>query len=255
MEILSLVKVITCIQGPFLSDHAVVACYLSLKKENMLRKVISIRLEEYHLWHLCSWYGSRWNHWKQSWWYVRSSQIQDGYVSRHSCINHYQVIHCLHLKSLEHKGAKRAEEKRRKKIWYKYWQQHQCHALTNERKRYKAMLSENKTKCSSEKIKDCSNDTKKLYGLVYCLTGRKADNYFPEHTDLETMANAFVDYFIGKIKKICASLEDSPKYIPRSKSKGVLSNFKSITEEDLIRTINGMSSKSCECDAIPIGLL
>ena len=69
------------------------------------------------------------------------------------------------------------------------------------------------------------------------------------------MANEFADYFMGKIKKIYDSLEDDPKYIPRSNLKGVLSHFRSITEEELIWTINGMPTKSCESDAILIGLL
>ena len=59
---------------------------------------------------------------------------------------------------------------------------------------------------------------------------------------------------MGKIKKICDSLEDNSKFIPRGKSKGVLSHFRSITEEELIQTINGMPTKSCE-SAIPAGLL
>ena len=81
------------------------------------------------------------------------------------------------------------------------------------------MLNEIKTKCISEKIQECGNDTKKLYRLVNCLTGRKADNPFPEYTDQEVMANEFADYFMGKIKKICDSLENNPEYIPRCKLK------------------------------------
>ena len=108
----------------------------------------------------------------------------------------------------------------------------------------------------SKKIEECGNDTKKLYGLVNCLTGRKADNPYPEYTDPEAMANEFANYFICKIKKIHGSLEDSPKYIPRGKLKGVLSYFRSITEEELIQTINGMPiTKSCKSDAIPTELL
>ena len=58
---------------------------------------------------------------------------------------------------------------------------------------------------------------------------------------------------MGMIKKICDSLEDNPKYIPRGKEKG--KHFKSIIEEETIWTINGMPTKSCESDAIPTGLL
>ena len=117
------------------------------------------------------------------------------------------------------------------------------------------MLSEIKTKSISEKIEECYNYTKKLYGLVNCPTGRKPDNPFPEYTDQQAMANEFTDYFIGKITKICDSLEDNLKYIPRGKPKGVLSHSRSITEMELIWTINGMPTKSCEYDAIPTGLL
>ena len=44
-------------------------------------------------------------------------------------------------------------------------------------------------------------------------------------------------------------------YIPRNKLKGVLSHFRSITGKELIWTINGMPTKSCESGAIPTGLL
>ena len=43
MEILSLVKVVKCILGPFILDHAVIECYLLTKMEDMLMKIISIR--------------------------------------------------------------------------------------------------------------------------------------------------------------------------------------------------------------------
>ena len=132
--------------------------------------------------------------------------------------------------------------RRNEKIWHKY-RQHQWYALTNERRRYKAMLDEIKTKCISEKIEECGNDTKKLYGLVNCLTKRKDGNPFPEYTDPEAMANEFADNFMVKIKKICDSLEVNPKYIPRGKLKGVLSHFWSITEEKQMWTINGMPTK------------
>ena len=69
------------------------------------------------------------------------------------------------------------------------------------------------------------------------------------------MANEFADYFMGKIKKIPDSLEDNTKYIPRGKLKGVLSHFRSITEEELIWAINGMPTKNCESDGISRRLL
>ena len=48
---------------------------------------------------------------------------------------------------------------------------------------------------------------------------------------------------------------DNPKYKPRGKLKGVLLHFGSITEEELIWTINGMPTKSHASDAIPTGLV
>ena len=43
MEIISLIMVVKCITCTLILDHAVVKCYPSLKKEDMLRKVISLR--------------------------------------------------------------------------------------------------------------------------------------------------------------------------------------------------------------------
>ena len=94
--------------------------------------------------------------------------------------------------------------------------------ITNERRRYKAVLSEIKSKYISEKIEECGNDTKKLHRLVNYLTGRIADIPFPQYTDQEAMANQFADYFMGKIMKIHDNLKYNQKYIPRAKLKGGL---------------------------------
>ena len=72
-----------------------------------------------------------------------------------------------------------------------------------------------------------------------------------EHTDHEQPADEFADFFMGKIKTIY----DSLRYNPHSLAKASLNQFTSVTPEDVVHIIQGMPTKSCESDVIPISLL
>ena len=103
----------------------------------------------------------------------------------------------------------------------------------------------------SQWVNDCVHYTKALYRLMSELAGWQSINHLPDPTT-ESIAEEFADYFIDKINKICSDLEKHDKYKPLHMSlQQILSNFKPMTNEHDIRTINSMTTKSCESDSIP----
>ena len=70
------------------------------------------------------------------------------------------------------------------------------------------------------------------------------------------MANAFVDYFMDKVKGIQDSLEHHPIYQPMNLGciKNRLTKFNEVSEEYTKNTISKMATKNCELDPLPIDI-
>ena len=59
-----------------------------------------------------------------------------------------------------------------------------------------------------------------------------------------------------KIWKICNALQQHDKHTPtKNTNVNILSCFREMTEDEVIKIIGEMSPKSCELDAIPSSLL
>ena len=66
-----------------------------------------------------------------------------------------------------------------------------------------------------------------------------------EHTDDEQLVDEFADFFVGKIKTIHDSLADHLRYNPHGLVKASLNQFTSVSSEDVVCIIQGMSTKNC----------
>ena len=75
------------------------------------------------------------------------------------------------------------------------------------------MLTSIRTEVLSDKVKECNNNSGKLYDLVKELTNTKAKNPLPKASSEEELANQFADYFMNKIKNIREALEKYPEYL------------------------------------------
>ena len=102
---------------------------------------------------------------------------------------------------------------------------------------------------------DCKGDTKKLYNLVYRLMGKEKSSPLPDHTDEESLANDFANYFMSKIEKIREELEGYILYKPQGQNVREFSNFRLFSDEEVRTIVMGMKTKSCEMDPIPTELL
>ena len=118
------------------------------------------------------------------------------------------------------------------------------------------ILKSLKVQSISEKVTECEHDIKKMYRLINNITGRTAENPMSKSDSDETLMNDFANFFIDKIWKICDALQQHDKYTPtRNTNVKLLSCFREMTEDEVIKIIEGMSPKSCELDAIPSSLL
>ena len=86
----------------------------------------------------------------------------------------------------------------RERVYRKYGQSHQWNAYINEKKKFRQMMMNTKTKIISEKITKLRGNTKSLYSLVYQLTGNGKENPLPERENNEDLANQFANYFMKK---------------------------------------------------------
>ena len=112
------------------------------------------------------------------------------------------------------------------------------------------MLAGSKIRTISTKVKECGNDTKRLYNLVNNITGRVRVNPMPPGKSDENLAEEFADYFLNKINKIRDDLANCPTYSPSSTCTHELSCFNSVTEEEVKKQIRSMPTKSCESNTI-----
>ena len=117
-------------------------------------------------------------------------------------------------------------------------------------------MRDTKTEITSEKINELRGDTNTLYSLVYQLTENEKENPLPERYNDEDLANQFADYFMNKIQTICDSLKECEKFHPvLNNDTDILEQFEPMSEEEVIKIINSMQTKSCKQDAIPTKIL
>ena len=77
----------------------------------------------------------------------------------------------------------------------------------------------------------------------------------PKKTD-EELANEFANYFLDKIeKKNRSKLTAVKPYTSKEYDTPALQRFTTLTEDQLYKVIMDMTTKSCELDIIPTGLL
>ena len=118
------------------------------------------------------------------------------------------------------------------------------------------ILKSSKVQSISEKVIECEHDIKKMYRLINNITGRTVENPMHESVSDETLVNDFANFFIDKIQKIHDALKQHDKYTPtRNTNVYILSCFREITEDELIKILGEMSPKFCELDVIPSSLL
>ena len=145
--------------------------------------------------------------------------------------------------------------RRCEKIWRKYQQDHQFVALHMETNKYRKLLKSTKLSSTSELVKQCKGDSKKLYKLLGNLTGKVTENPLPPESNDQVLADRFADYFMEKIMTIREQLDKENLFSPNPQHVETLSSFRPLAEEEVESIVKSLSSKSCELDVIPTNLL
>ena len=70
-----------------------------------------------------------------------------------------------------------------------------------QKQNYRDMLKWAKTEAVSEKVAECSKDTKQLYKIVNNILGTTNEKPLPPSDDKIKLADEFANYFIEKIQK------------------------------------------------------
>ena len=248
-----------CHQGLMLSDHYIVQCYASIpKKATTTTKLVSSRnLRNIDIVAFSN--------------DINCQAVEFSNIDKAVQTLNAELLRVLdkHAPTKEHKIVVRKMQpwyedhvknqkkvvRKREQIWRKYRETHQWKAYRIERNRYNRMLAGSKLRSISNKVKECGSDTKKLYNLVNNITGRVKANPMPTSESEESLAEKFADYFLSKIKGIRDNLSTCPTYSPVCRDTTPFKSFKPITEEEIVKTIRSMPSKSCENDIIPTKLL
>jgi hypothetical protein len=127
---------------------------------------------------------------------------------------------------------------------------------TNE---YKNMLNDYRKTVRSKKnshinkeVRDCGNDTKRLYCVVNKILGRSKSNPLPDHTDKRALAEEFNQYFLNKINNIQSELSGYVEFDPPEiQSEARLNSLYAMSEEDVKKLVSKTKPTTNNTDPMP----
>ena len=113
-----------------------------------------------------------------------------------------------------------------------------------------------------EKITENCDNYKEIFRLTKKLLGRDNELPLPPAEDLTIQGNEFNNFFMGKIEKIMQDIAPNnmtdtlDDYLESGfETTERLTNFKMITNQDILSIISVAPPKSCKLDPMPTTLL
>ena len=103
----------------------------------------------------------------------------------------------------------------------------------------------------SNKVLECGPDMRKLYAVVSGILGTMKCNPLPECESDDELAESFASFFLDKIKKICDNLDSHPLFVPGKRNTPILTEFRLMSDKEILKVINEMPNKHCDLDPIP----
>ena len=173
-EALSSLSMVTCRQGPFLSDHCSIELEVAIPKPALKRQTITLC----NIKDVGSIEGQDINDLVNQLENKCKIALDTLAPEKNKCVTIRQKKCWLTKEVLDQKKMVR----RRDKIWQKYKTDDTWRALTEHRNKYNAMIREEKLKSTPGKVEECKGDTKKLYSLIRYLTGTKVQNPMSDNT-------------------------------------------------------------------------
>ena len=129
--------------------------------------------------------------------------------------------------------------------------------LRKARNEVSYLIEQSKRIYYNDKIINCEKDHKKLFEVINDLMSPKEKTKLPSGSLLE-LVNAFNKFFITKIENIRLNISSS--HSGTSSKHGIhcphnLSEFDPVTEEELMKIIQGSKNATCDLDPFPNELL
>ena len=99
-----------------------------------------------------------------------------------------------------------------------------------------------------DQLSSGKNKSKTLYEITKTLTKDIKENIFPSSSWNKELADIFTNFFVEKVNKIRSKFQhDETDNIP-IRNCNTVSNFQTITEEELFKTIKAMNSTTSSND-------
>ena len=157
---------------------------------------------------------------------------------------------------------KNAKQKRRQaeRKWLKSGRLTVFKDIYNQAKRFvTSLVRKARISYYCQKISE-SNSSKQLFSITNTLMGKTQSSPLPTSIPLTSLPDAFCDFFLSKVSKIRAELDnllvtssdfESQSFVCDS----VFESFRVVTEDEVRRTILSSKPTTCPLDAIPTPLL
>ena len=118
------------------------------------------------------------------------------------------------------------------------------------RNTYVRLLQSAKRESMNDLIKSFSGDARKIFNLVYNLTGTKQENPLPAENN---SPEKFTSFFLEKLTKIRNRLDHILPHKPQPHPHPIdnLTDFTPLTDDCVYNLIHRSSGKLCELDPIP----
>ena len=150
------------------------------------------------------------------------------------------------------KSVKEFKQKmrQREKLWRKYKRKDFWLAFKVARQDYHKSLNDAKMMVISNKVLECGPDMRKLYVVVNGILGTTKCNLLPECDSDDELAESFAS-FLDKIKKIQDNLDSHPLFVPDKRNTPGLTEFRPMSDQEILKVINEMPNKHCDLDPVP----
>ena len=173
-------------------------------------------------------------------------------------IKHTAPWYNTELRSLKRK------KRRMERAWRKSGSSEDHQKFKSARFDYINKCNSTKTIYYSNEVQKCGNDQRKLFKLIKRLTDGTSTTEYPPAESNEQLGDEFGAFFINKIDKIMADIEDtvraenipsSNQYSTDRRIDNQLTNFRSLTVDEVKKIISKSKTKSSKLDPIPTDIL
>ena len=120
---------------------------------------------------------------------------------------------------------------------------------------YCRKLRQTKKTAISDKVQEIGSDARKLYKLIDNVLGRKKVNPLPDGESNESLTEDFAEFFLDKISKVRAKLDDKLTYNPNNRHiDKCLRKFELVSPSEVCKHMHKLGYKKSALDPLPVDI-